>query len=191
MLHPLSDPAHHVEQTDPSDEDVKNFIVRIPDPLECVPPRAKAGGGQFRLHPLYGDSVIAAGPVTTGDPMRYPGVRVASVEPRCMVTFIRKQASFAGCSTKTRRMMSGLGPHELAVWRELEVNPHWVDFDLQRIRTSWADDDAIRSYLSDYIAVDQHMCVTRSVLPVGLSDVEDVEADGLLLVVEAAHQVIF
>lgn len=130
------------------------FIISIPDARDCIPARAKALGGRNKLHPLFAGSLVDASPITSPAATPWTTISLESVEPGCSVTFNKRQSSFAGLSVKTARMMSGLGPHELAIWRELEANPRWVDFDLQRIRTSWSDGHGGHSYTGDWVAVD-------------------------------------
>lgn len=140
--------------SDATSDDTPKFTVSIPDPRDCMPARAKGVGGRNKVHPLYGGCLVDAAPVTSTVATSWSKITVESVPPECAVTFNKRQSSFAGLSVKTGRMMSGLGPHEHAIWRELEAVPRWVDFDLQNIRTSWSDDRGGHFYTGDWVAVD-------------------------------------
>ena len=155
MTYCLTAPTAAIASEHSHPDDLPSFTVTVPDPRNCAPARAAGVGGRNKNHPIYGGSLIDAAPITRSTAAAWTSITLASVEPECAVTFNKRQSSFAGYSTKTARMMSGLGPHELAVWRELEANPRWVDFDLQRIRTTWTGPIGSHSYLGDYIAIDQ------------------------------------
>lgn len=150
----LTAPAVAIAADAPPSDYPSTFTISIPDPRDCIPARARGIGGRNKVHPLYAGSLIDASPITSSAATPWTTISLESVEPDCAVTFNRRQSSFAGLSVKTGRMMSGLGPHELAIWRELEANPRWVEFDLQRIRTSWSDGHGSHSYTGDWVAVD-------------------------------------
>lgn len=151
----LTAPTVAMAMDKPPLDELPEFTVSIPDPRDCVPARTKGVGGRNKVHPLYGSSLVDASPITSSATTPWTTITLESVEPECAVTFNKRQSSFAGLSVKTGRMMSGLGPHEHATWRELEANPRWVDFDLQRVRTSWSDDHGGHSYTGDWVAVDE------------------------------------
>jgi hypothetical protein len=66
------------------------------------------------------------------------------------VTFHQKKGSFAGLSRKARCVVSGIGPHEYAKWKDLETDPNIVSFLLQGLRSVWAE----HSYTCDWVAHD-------------------------------------
>lgn len=131
------------------------FTVSIPDPRDCFPSRAKVVGGRNRVHPLYGGSLVETSAITASAATPWTTITLESVEPEFAVTFNKRQSSFAGLSVKTGRAVSGLGPHEHAMWRELETGSRWVDFDLQTTRTTWSGSLGDHSYTGDWIAVDE------------------------------------
>lgn len=138
------------------------YEVTIPDPVACLPRRARFRGGRHHRHPSHTSLVVdSAGTPSIADHERSCGLTIASREPRCAVTFRERQPTFAGLSRKTRRMVSGRGPHEYAAFRLFEMDTGIVDYVLQGtvVTIRFADGEA--KHYSDYITVDEN-CSTSA-----------------------------
>lgn len=124
------------------------LTLRIPDPLECIPRRARRVGGRRHYHPSV--SIIEEGPIA--EPTDWGIGSVISHQPAPAVTFHNVASTFDFFSVKTRRTVYGTGPHEFAHGKELEVNPWAVDFELQGVRILWNSDERDH-YTGDSVAL--------------------------------------
>lgn len=165
------------------DDDEWRGTVKVPDPLACMPAAQRNFGGRRREHPIYGGPFATPHAITGVAPAVFSEARIRSCPNTQHVTFHRVQSSFSSFSPKTRRIVSGLGPHE-HVWRkELDVSPLWVDFEFQGAKVILgsgggdapgpadedADDDDGRSYLMDWIGVDHDGLVHAGEIKAGPS----------------------
>lgn len=147
---------------DTQDNSATPFLVNVPDPLACMPTAQRRFGGRAHEHPVYAGPIAFPAPVTGVDDITFRKATVESRPNAQFVLFHGKQSSFSSFSPKTGRLVSGLGPHEHAWRKELEVDPRWVDFEMQglnvHLRTeSDQDDDGdhdARGYRADWIGVD-------------------------------------
>lgn len=133
--------------------DYGKFEVSLPDPMK-IEGRNRSSRKGGRPHPGHASCVAEANMISAEPAKDGTQFSIVSQDAPCMLYRNRKQSRYAGLSVKTRRMVSGLGPHELAAWKEFETNPHWVDFDMQTARVAWTADAGQLSYLADIIAID-------------------------------------
>jgi hypothetical protein len=155
--------------TGSSNSDVsRTFIITMPDALACEPPAYRKFGGSAHVHLRYVSSVVDPSPITKGGTKRgTPGieatwwtVQINSTPNEQFATFHRTQSSHSSVAPKTGRLSSGLGPHERSWAMELEVDPYWVDYEMQGVTATFGRPDgsgsALSSYRPDWIAVDWH-----------------------------------
>jgi hypothetical protein len=144
------------------------FFITVPDALACEPPACRKFGGTAHVHPRYLSSVVDLSPLTRGTAKSgSPGIeatwrtaRIGSMPNEQFATFHRTQSSHSSVAPKTGRLSSGLGPHERSWAMELEVDPYWVDYEMQGVAATFSGSDgsggALGSYRADWIAVDWH-----------------------------------
>jgi hypothetical protein len=135
-------------------DDLPTFNIQIPDPLTCLPERTHFVPGRNHSHPSHSSLVVdppMARSITDQD--WGAGAVVRSVEPKCSVTFHKRQATFAGFSVKSGRMISGTGPHELAAFKRLETDHTTVDYDFENLEITWHSAGKEFSYTPDYTRV--------------------------------------
>lgn len=141
------DDSHPIIDTIPADTG-GHVTIRIPPHVECLHPRVWRVGGQNRIHPLHRD-VVEQATALVPTPAWGAGT-LRSVDQPLRVTFHESAGTFAEFSRKAGRTVSGRGPHELANFEEMEVDPVWVDLNLEGAAISWA---AGRSYTPDFIGL--------------------------------------
>ena len=133
--------------------DYGDFTVTLPDPI-AIERSARNRQGRGRTHPSHRSCAVEAGPTPAEPVSDDTRFTIVSQNAPCMLFRNRRQSRFGGLSAKTRRLVSGVGPHELAAWKEFETNQRWVDFDMQTARVAWTAVANQASYLADSIAVD-------------------------------------
>lgn len=134
-------------------DDYGEFTLSIPDPIGCGD-RRRLKHKEGRSHPSHASCAVEIDTRQSEGVHPFTSFSVEAQKSPCMAFKNPKQFRFAGLSIKTRRMVSGTGPNELAAWKELETNPRWVDFDMQTARVAWQAEGNHASYLADVIAVD-------------------------------------
>lgn len=128
------------------------FQLRIPDPLECLPPRARRSYGSNHFHPHWSAT-------TTTNATSQPEVNWAesdvlsinSIEPYYHITHNRKQFTFAYLSRKNGRTQTGESWWEYCHARRLEVDPQVADYQLGGLRLTWQTKSGIRHYTPDAV----------------------------------------
>lgn len=135
-------------------DDLPGFHITVPDPLSCLPDRARFAPGRNHSHPMYASIIVDARPPRPiTDQASGVGAVVRSVEPECAVTFHKRQPTFAGFSVKNGRMISGTGPHELAAFKRLETDHTTVEYDFQNLEITCEFEGAISTYTPDFTRV--------------------------------------
>lgn len=130
------------------------FQVRIPDPLECLPPRARRNFGRHHIHPHWS--------ATATERLVQPKVQwaecdlesIGSIEPYYHITHRRKQFTFAYLSRKNGRTQTGESWWEYCHARRLEVDPQVADYQLGGLRITWRTTTGLRHYTPDAVRVD-------------------------------------
>ena len=151
--------APSINSDQPTDERSGLIKIRIPDPLDCLPQRARSSGGRYHQHPLY-SSILTESLIVTSEPASYELRAIQSDLVSNAVTFRRKQSTFSFFSLKSGRTQTGESPYELQNAQEKEVDPICVDFELQSPRICWSHPDGPRHYTADAISVDANALVT-------------------------------
>lgn len=123
-----------------------HLTLVVPPAATLAPQRVREVGGVSRIHP-YWSGVSTVPDVTTGPAPAWGAGTVMSIAAASAVTFHRRSGSFQALSVKTGRTISGIGPHEMVQSEELEVDPIWVDFELQGLNVTWGDGP---SYTPDF-----------------------------------------
>ena len=134
-----------------------SFHLKVTDPLACEPPARRKFGGRGHIHPRFTSLVIEGSPLTSGTTTATWGAaRIRSTPNEQCVTFHLTQSSHSSFCPKTRRLNSGLGPHERSWAMEMAVDPLWVDFEPQGVTVALGDDPEKpdNSYRADWIGVD-------------------------------------
>lgn len=72
------------------------------------------------------------------------------------LTFNRKAATFSEFSMKSRRTQTGESVWERMNYKEKEVDPHWVDFQLHGVKLQWQTETGLKTYTPDAIATNEH-----------------------------------
>lgn len=129
------------------------FQVRIPDPLECLPPRARRNFGKHHIHPHWSATTTEcfARPKAQWEPCDLESI--SSIEPYYHVTHRRKQFTFAYLSRKNGRTQTGESWWEYCYARRLEVDPHVADYQLGGLRITWRTTTGLRHYTPDAVRV--------------------------------------
>lgn len=133
------------DATDRIADDDGAILLQIPTSRQCAPTRSFIVGGVSRIRP--GWSAVAEAGIGAAEASHWQGGSVRSVTRPSAVTFHRRSGSFQTISARTGRTVSGIGPYELANFEELEVDPVWIDFDLQGLEYTLGDGS---TYLSDF-----------------------------------------
>ena len=149
----MNKPMHHpdtlnAERLPLFEELVGTVNIAIPPAIECRPARANQIGGRYRVHPSWTPWAVGAG--QSDAEVQWGAARIHSVDAPMAVTFHQVAGTFAGLSTKMGCVMSGMGPHEHAKWKDLETNPSIAAYLLQGVRATWDD----HFYTADYVAHD-------------------------------------
>jgi hypothetical protein len=146
--------------TTPSQSERSDLIrIRIPDPLDCLPERARSSGGRYHEHPFY-SSILTEPPILTCEPASYELSAIQSGLVSSAVTFRRKQSTFSFLSLKSGRTQMGESPYELQNAQEKEVDPICVDFQLPGPRLCWDSPEGPRHYTADAISTDVSALIT-------------------------------
>lgn len=170
------------------------FLVTVPDPLACMPAAQRRFGGRAHEHPVYAGPIASPAPITGSSDITFRKATVESRPNAQFVSFHGTQSSFSSFSPKTGRLVSGLGPHEHAWRKELDVDPRWVDFEMQGLNVHLGadgdhdndDDDDARGYRADWIAVDWDGVVHAGEIKADLSYFWDPDYAAKLTAVEGA-----
>lgn len=170
------------------------FVVTVPDPLACMPAAQRRFGGRAHEHPVYAGPIASPPPITGLSGITFRKATVESRPNTQFVMFHGKQSSFSSFSPKTGRLVSGLGPHEHAWRKELDVDPFWVDFEMQGLTVHLGtdgdqddnDDDDARGYRADWIGVDWNGVVHAGEIKADLSYFWDPDYAAKLSAVEDA-----
>lgn len=128
--------------------------IKIPDHLTCGPSRAGKAGGPNRVHPLYSATTILH-PVTCLSSPLWDAFCAVPAAPMAL-TFNRKAATFSEFSIKSKRTQTGESGWERMNYKEKEVDPHWVDFQLHGLKLHWQTDAGLKTYTPDLIAITEH-----------------------------------
>ncbi len=130
------------------------LALKIPDPFDVMNGRAKKSGGRNRTHPLFSTTTSEPAVIRGSTPHwdAFFAVPAASIA----LTFNRKAATFSEFSMKSRRTQTGESGWERMNYKEKEVDPHWVDFQLHGIKLQWRTDTGIKTYTPDVIAANEH-----------------------------------
>ncbi|MDH7639958.1 hypothetical protein [Sphingomonas oryzagri] len=122
--------------------------IGIPDPLDCLHPRARRIGGVNHVHPLFSEIAMGA----TRAAASTAGWTLVSIESRpfrSCVTFHRKRGTFQFLSRKTCAYQSGESPWERLDAMEREVDPGCVDYATQGLVVTWETPEGRRRYTLD------------------------------------------
>lgn len=130
------------------------FMVRIPDPLECLPPRARRKYGRNHIHPHWSATNINTASKPQVDWAECELVSIDSIEPHYHVTHRRKQFTFAYLSRKNGRTQTGESWWEYCHARRLEIDPQVADYQLGGLRISWRTANDHHRYTPDAVRVD-------------------------------------
>ena len=130
------------------------LALKIPDPFDVMNGRAKKSGGQNRTHPLFSTTTSEPAIIGASSPLwnKFCAVPAAPMA----LTFNRKAATFSEFSMKSRRTQTGESGWERMNYKEKEVDPHWVDFQLHGIKLQWQTDTGVKTYTPDMIAANEH-----------------------------------
>lgn len=128
----------------------REFQITVPTPLQSLPERFGLVGGRYFQHPTHRELVSKSEPRTREFAHYGLGI-VEAVTPRNAVTFHnRMNQTFSAYSFKAGDIVTGTGPHEFAVFKELEIDPDKTAIAIQAIRYQW--ENGI-SYTPDFVAV--------------------------------------
>ena len=132
--------------------DSPQFMLRVPDPLDCAPRRAFATGGKYQLHPTL--QMLLERNSDIGDD-RFDGGRVTiqSIEPRNHMTWNRKQTTFHDRCIKALRTQTGDSHNEFFHYIEEAMNPKTVDLQLHGIRVTYEKDSEQEEIYPDAVVL--------------------------------------
>ncbi len=170
--------ASNTHQTDVPN--VGSVTLKIPDPLNCLPARARRQHGAAHNHPYWRPITSEVEGVATMQPPHWEIVSVAAVEPHHHVTFRRKQSTFSFLSRKNGYTQTGESPWELVRAQELEVDPITVDFQLGSLRVYWRTDNGDRFYTADNVSVTASGLVTAEEIKASASYFHDADYSELM-----------
>lgn len=128
--------------------------IKIPDPLECLPPRARRVGGRNHQVPYWSATTtfaIPAGPDLTS--WNLTAIQSNIVSPGVASRKQKMKTSFSFLSLKNGRTQTGESPHELQNAREKEVDPVYIDYQLQGIRLHWDANGEPARYTADTVTL--------------------------------------
>lgn len=145
------------------EDDLPRFNVTIPEPRSCLPERSRFVPGRNHSHPSHASVIVDPSFIRSiTDQSWGASAVVKSVEPKCEVTFHKRQPTFAGFSVKNGRMISGTGPHELAAFKRLETDHTTVEFDFQNLEISCQIGGKECSYTPDFLRAADSGCVVAT-----------------------------
>ncbi|MEO1968474.1 MAG: hypothetical protein ABGW87_07150 [Sphingomonadaceae bacterium] len=130
------------------------FQVRIPDHLECLPPRARRNYGRNHVHPLWSATTLESHSRFNDQVDRHEKLEIYSIDPYYHITHRRKQFTFAFLSRKNGRTQTGESWWEYSHAKRLEVDPEVADYQLGGFRITWRTSHGIREYTPDAVRVD-------------------------------------
>jgi hypothetical protein len=136
---------------DTADNLTDTLNIRIPDPMSCLPHRARKTGGKYRQSPLWSPTLLENGFASRED------FEIISMQPSVKnagITHNRAKFTFSYLSLKNYRTQFGESPHELANAMNNEVNPMIVDYQLQGVEFALRDGLHIHRYTADNINAD-------------------------------------
>lgn len=139
--------------TAPKADTSTHVSIKIPDPLSCLPPRARCSGGRYHYHPHYTATVSSQpGNLLTSDGSRSL-IGIHAIEPKVHVTFRRKQSTFSYLSTKCGRTQNGESHWEFMTAIEKEVDPNCVDYQLHGLVVLFDGPKGPQRYTVDSVAL--------------------------------------
>lgn len=130
------------------------LALKIPDPLDVMNIRVKKSGGRNRTHPLFSATTSEPAVARASSPLwdKFCAVPAAPMA----LTFNRKAATFSEFSMKSRRTQTGESGWERMNYKEKEVDPHWVDFQLHGLKLQWQTEAGVKTYTPDLIATNEY-----------------------------------